>query len=50
MKKADLKHYKNLCDVQIRFKVYDSIRFERSRLIISLSFCNLFFVEISNII
>ena len=50
MKKADSKHYKNLCDVQIRFKVCGSIRFERFQLIISLSFYNLFFIEISSII
>ena len=49
MKKAYLKHYQNLCDVQIRFKVYDSIRFERSRSIISFDFCDSFSVDISNI-
>ena len=50
MKKANSKHYKNLCDVQIRFRVYDSIRFERPRLIISFNFCNFFFAKISSII
>ena len=50
MKKTDLKHYENLCDIQIRFKVCDSVRFGRSQSIISLSFCNFFSVEISNII
>ena len=49
MKKAYLKHYQNLCDVQIRFKVYNSIRFERPRSIISLGFCDFFFINISNI-
>ena len=49
MKKAYSKHHQNLYDVQIRFKVYDSIRFERFRLIISFGFCDLFFVNISNI-
>ena len=49
MKKAYLKHYQNLYDVQIRFKVCDSIRFERFYSIISFGFCDSFFVNISNI-
>ena len=49
MKKAYSKHYQNLCDIQIRFKVCDSIRFERFYSIISFGFCDPFFVNISNI-
>ena len=49
MKKTYLKHYQNLYDVQIRFKIYDSIRFERPHLIISFGFCDFFSVNISNI-
>ena len=49
MKKTYLKHYQNLYDVQIRFKVCDSIRFERFHSIILFDFCDSFFVNISNI-
>ena len=44
-----LELHQNICDIQIRFNVCDSIRFEKSWSIISLSFCNPFFAEISNI-
>ena len=43
IKKTYSRHHQDLCDVQIRFKVCDSIRFERSRLITSFGFCDPFF-------
>ena len=49
MKKAYSKYHQNLCDVQIRFKVCGSIRFEKPYSIISFGFCDLFFINISNI-
>ena len=49
MEKAYSKHHQNLYDVQIRFKVCDSIRFERPRLIISFNFYDFFSIDISSI-
>ena len=48
-KESVFKASRKYINVQIRFKVCDSIRFERFRSIISLGFYNLFFAEISNI-
>ena len=45
MKKDYLKHYQNIYKFQIRFNVYDSIRFEKSYSIISLNFYNSFFIQ-----
>ena len=45
MKKDYLRHHSNICEFQIKFSVCGSIRFEKPNLIISLDFCDSFFVQ-----
>ena len=43
LEKDYLRHHQNICDNQIRFNAYDSIRFERPYLIISFDLLRSFF-------